>query len=76
MGLVFMFLGLFFILIGIIIAGIVLLVVGLASKEKKKGCIIAGGILLGCAFVFGIILFIVFIISSAVLFSVSLANQL
>ena len=51
MAIVLIFLGLYFIIIASIIAGIVLLVVGLASKEKKNGCIIAGCIIFGCAFI-------------------------
>ena len=76
MAIVLIFLGLYFIIIASIIAGIVLLVVGLASKEKKNGCIIAGCIIFGCAFIFGIILFFFSIFSAAAMFAWALPNQL
>ena len=75
-GMFFITVIMFLLIIAMLITGIILLIVGLASKEKKKGCIIAGAILMGLSFIFGIILFFVIMISSAYLFAAALPNQL
>ena len=73
---VIMFLFLIFTII-MLIAGIILLIVGLTGKGKRTECTIAGGILLGIFFLFSIIvLFICILGSTATLFSVLLPNQL
>ena len=63
--------------IGVLIAGITLLIIGLTGKGKRTGCTVAGAILLGLFVLFAIIVLVLCLLgSAAAAFSLYLPNQL